>query len=93
MIATKESPTRVGSAAGMRISDLVARWKVGRRKVLAWIRSGRLPAINTASDKSSRPQYLILPEDVTTFERESLYGTEATATAKASRVHRGKVYV
>lgn len=91
MNTSKESPSRARLTAGLRILELAIRWKVNRRKILAWIRSGRLEAINTASDQSSRPQYLILPEAIDSFERDSSCGkTKATAKAKPRTA---KIYV
>ena len=41
-------------------------------RVLAWIRSGELAAINVASTLSGRPRYRIRPEDAEAFERRRL---------------------
>ena len=38
--------------------------RVGRDKVLGFIRRGELPALNVASESSTRPRYVIRPEDI-----------------------------
>jgi excisionase family DNA binding protein len=41
--------------------------RVSRDKVLAWIRSGELAALNLASTRLGRPRYRILPEHLAAF--------------------------
>lgn len=49
---------------------MVARmWGVKCQKVLTWIRSGELRAINVASRREGRPRYLIDIQDLALFER------------------------
>ena len=48
--------------------QLARRFGVGPDKVLAWIRSGELPAINGAAKPNGRPRYLIDKADVEAFE-------------------------
>ena len=48
--------------------QLARRWGVSRDKVLAWIRSGELRAINVANGAADRPRYLIDAKDVALFE-------------------------
>lgn len=42
---------------------------VESRKVVAWIRSGELPAFNAALRPTGRPRYRISPADIAVFER------------------------
>lgn len=50
--------------------QLAELWGVGTSKVLAWIHSGELRAINAATRPTGeRPRWLIDPDDVTAFER------------------------
>lgn len=44
-------------------------WGVSVNKVLAFIRSGELRAINMAASDKHRPRYVIKLEDVADFER------------------------
>lgn len=47
---------------------LAARWGVKQHKILAWIRSGELRAINAAERLGGRPRYLIDEADIAAFE-------------------------
>jgi hypothetical protein len=42
---------------------------VGEDKVRAWIRSGELVAINTATSLCGKPRFVITPEALERFER------------------------
>ena len=47
----------------------IARWLgVGHEKVLRWIRSGELRAINLAAKRSGRPRYRVRVADLVAFE-------------------------
>ena len=43
--------------------------RVSPDKVLSWIRSGELGAINTASRRCGRPRYVVLPEQLAQFQQ------------------------
>ena len=47
---------------------LARRWGISPCKILAWIRSGELPAINAATNRAGRPRYLIDIADLVIFE-------------------------
>ncbi|TWT92457.1 Helix-turn-helix domain protein [Botrimarina colliarenosi] len=50
--------------------ELARLWRVSPQKVLAWISSGELRAINAATNPNGeRPRYLIDADAVTAFER------------------------
>ena len=49
--------------------EVARRWGIKSHKVLAWIRSGALRAINAAESLDRRPRYLIDVEDLAAFER------------------------
>ena len=49
--------------------EIARRWGIKSHKVLAWIRSGDLRAINAAATLDGRPRYLIDLEDLAAFER------------------------
>ncbi len=44
-------------------------WSVKPAKIISWIRSGELQAINLASTSSSRPRYRIAREAIQLFEK------------------------
>jgi hypothetical protein len=54
---------------GYTTADLAARWRIGQGKILAWIRSGGLPAVNVAATVLGRARFVVLPEAVLEFER------------------------
>jgi hypothetical protein len=43
--------------------------RVGVGRVMSWIKSGALKAINTADATSARPRYVVLPHHLDEFER------------------------
>ena len=49
--------------------QLAKQWGISDRKVLDWIESGELRAINAATRPDGRPRYLIDGRDVEAFER------------------------
>jgi hypothetical protein len=56
------------TARGLTIRDVAIRYKVGRDKVRAWVRSGQLAAVNVASVVSAKPRWIILPSALAAFE-------------------------
>jgi len=48
--------------------ELAKLWGIDVQKVLHWIRSGELRAINAATDRNGRPRYLIDISDIAIFE-------------------------
>ena len=49
-------------------SEVAKAWGVSPDKILNWIRSGELRAINVASNRSGRPRYRIDVNDLKDFE-------------------------
>ena len=49
--------------------ELARQWRIKPEKILAWIRSGELRAINVATEQRGRPRYLIEPDEVEAFEQ------------------------
>jgi excisionase family DNA binding protein len=47
-------------------------WGVSHDKVLAWIRSGELRAIDVATKRDGRPQYRIDIEELNAFEQRRM---------------------
>jgi hypothetical protein len=48
--------------------QLAAQWGVDVHKIIGWIRSGELRAINVATTRTGRPRYLIDQVDIALFE-------------------------
>jgi hypothetical protein len=57
--------------------QVAQKWGVSPEKILVWIRSGELRAINGATKAGGRPRYLIDPADLEMFE------TRRSVVAKA----------
>jgi hypothetical protein len=54
---------------GATPEDLAPRYRVSADKVRAWIKAGKLKAVNTADAKVGKPRYVVLPEHLAEFER------------------------
>jgi len=52
----------------LTVPQLAKLWGVATKKVLGFIRSGELRAVNLASQSSSRPRYAIDRVDIDAFE-------------------------
>jgi hypothetical protein len=48
--------------------ELAKQWGIDVKKVLHWVKTGELRAINAAADQSGRPRYLIDVADIAAFE-------------------------
>jgi hypothetical protein len=71
---TRRSPPDLSAAepppaVGLTVADVAHRYRVGGDKVRAWIRSGELAAVNTASSLCGKPRYVVMPEALADFER------------------------
>lgn len=53
---------------GMTPNELARYWRCSPDKIRAWINSGKLQAINTAT-KGKRPRFVILPRHIEAFEK------------------------
>jgi hypothetical protein len=51
---------------GMTPAELARALRVGRARIMSWIKTGELPAVNTA-DPGRRPRYVILPRQLAGF--------------------------
>ena len=66
--------------------ELASRWGISVDKVMTWIRSGELRAINAASaGRNHRPRFLIDLDDIADFERRR---EVVPPPPKARRQHR-----
>jgi hypothetical protein len=48
--------------------EIARRYRVGTKKVISWIATGELAALNLASSSSTRPRYSVTPEALEEFE-------------------------
>jgi len=51
----------------MKPSEMAEKLGVGHIKVLAWIASGKLKAVNVATTETQRPQYRIMNDEAQRF--------------------------
>ena len=76
-------------SCGRTPNELARVLRVSPDRVRRWIMNGELGAINTASSRSGKPRYVILPHHLSAFER-----IRAAATApKSARRRRRPVEV
>jgi transposase len=68
-----------GRRRSMSPTAVAKLYGVGIGKVLAWIKSGDLKAVNVATNRSQRPRWAISPDAIAEFER-----LRAPVTAGAS---------
>jgi len=66
--------------------ELAARWGIDPAKVLTWIRSGELRAIDASTRLGGRPRFLIDEADILVFENRRAVG----GPIKTPRRHRAK---
>lgn len=68
----------------LTVDEYAERLRVSRDKILGWIRSGKLKALNTSD--ATRPQYRITLESIEQFER----GLESSTPLPAKQRRRTK---
>ena len=66
--------------------EIARRWGIKAHKVLAWIHSGELRAINAAERLGGRPRYLVDVADLAAFER----GREVVALPRQNSTRKSK---
>jgi transposase len=64
------------TSAGLTVSDVARRYRVGEDKVRRWIARGELSAINTAMALCCRPRWVVTAEALAAFERRRAGGPE-----------------
>ena len=84
--ATNKAPARTKYTP----PEVAAAWGVSPEKILTLIRSGELPAINSAVRLGGRPRFLIDHADIVLFERRRAVVPQAKP-AKRPRADTGKV--
>jgi len=55
--------------------EVARRWRIRHDKVLTWIRSGELRAINVATKPDGRPSYRVDPDDLRAFANRRAVAT------------------
>jgi hypothetical protein len=61
-------------APGLTVEDVARRYRVSPDKVRAWITTGELRGVNTASRLCGKPRYVVPPEALTEFEKRRAAG-------------------
>lgn len=69
--------------------EIARLWGITPDKVLVWIRSGELRAIDASTSQGERPRYLVDIDDLAAFERSR--STAPKAEAKPARRRRPDV--
>ncbi len=59
----------VSPGAGWTVREVARRYRVSPSKVRAWIKAGRLGAIDTSSTRCRQPRFVILPRHLEEFEQ------------------------
>jgi hypothetical protein len=71
--------------------EIARRYGVANNKVLEWIHTGELAALNLARRGCDRPRYSITPESLAAFERARAVAPQADPTPKLRRRAAGGV--
>ena len=80
--ATRTRPRRPGES--MTPPALARRYGISVNKILGWIRSGQLEALNVASRQGGRPRWTVTPESLARFEA----ARSSAATVRLPRARR-----
>ena len=70
--------------------EVARSWGISPDKIVAWIRSGELPAIDASTQRAQRPRYLIDVDDLRDFEARRSTTPEPTPEPKPRRRQRQK---
>jgi hypothetical protein len=84
----------VSDPAFLTPPKLAARWQVKPSKVIAWIRSGELDAIDVSTRPGiGRPRYRISTEAIELFEARRAAGPVSTSSRPKRTKRPGRVFV
>jgi excisionase family DNA binding protein len=72
------------AAAGMTTREVAKLLRVSKDTALAWVKSGALPAVNTATG-GGRPRFVVLPEMLAEFLRRHRAGPAPVAARRRKR--------
>jgi excisionase family DNA binding protein len=70
---------------GYTPNELARVLRVSPDRIRAWIKSGKLRAIDTAQVRCGRPRYVVLPHHLAEFERDRLAATTAQPARRRRR--------
>jgi Helix-turn-helix domain len=65
--------------------ELAKQWGISPEKVLVWITSGELRAIDASTHRGQRPRYLIDVDDLAAFERSRAVTPPPVSTPRRRR--------
>ena len=65
--------------------EIARKWGISVDKILTWIRSGELKAINAATRLGGRPRYLISLEALDSFERSRTVAEQPSSKPRNSK--------
>ncbi len=72
--------------------EIARMWGVSVEKVLTWIRTGELTAINAATSRTGRPRYLVDVKALAAFEdRRQVVAQTATTPRRKPRQKQGVI--
>jgi transposase len=86
VVPNPDTPPRYRSA-GLTVSDVAKRYRVGEDKVRSWISRGELAAINTASVLAGKPRWVVTAEALVEFERLRLGGPPPKPPRRRRKTH------
>jgi excisionase family DNA binding protein len=75
------------TVAGLTVADVAKRYRVSKDKIRTWIKSGHLPAINTASALCGRPRFVVTPDALAAFERGRTAGKPKKQARRRKRAY------
>lgn len=65
--------------------EMAALWGINPDKVINWIKSGELPAIDASTKRGGRPRYRIDVDDIADFEKRRTVAAAVTQKPKAQQ--------
>lgn len=71
---------------GLTTQEVADRFRIGKAKVIRWIRNGELAAVNVASIACGRPQFVVTAESVEAFEKRRTAAEIVVIKPKRSKV-------
>jgi excisionase family DNA binding protein len=77
----------------LRPQEVAELFGVGRTKVMAWIASGELRAVNVATRIGASPRFVIDAKDIEAFERRRQVYPEPSSRRVRQKANAQKYYV
>ncbi len=66
---TLTDPAETSKRRKITPPELARRWGIDKAKVIKWIRSGELRAIDACTHRGTKPRFLIDEDDIRAFEQ------------------------